>query len=123
MQLIFMKRAVTAPEATLAVAEKTRAALAAIYARRDLPPGARVAITAGSRGIANYLTIMRTAVEFIRERGGKLFLVPAMGSHGGGTVAGRRAVLAGLGITEESVGAPVLDLPMKTFFFAIGYEN
>ena len=31
-----------------------------------------------------------------------------MGSHGGATAAGQRAVLAGLGVTAESVGAEVV---------------
>ncbi|MEW6273628.1 MAG: DUF2088 domain-containing protein [Bacillota bacterium] len=91
------------------IVEKTLSALKIIFTQRKLSPVRKVAITAGSRGIANYLTVLRTVVKFIREQGGEPFLVPAMGSHGGGTVAGRRAVLAGLGITEESVGAPIKD--------------
>jgi len=111
IKLLFMKRKETKQSALTAreVEEQTRLALAAVFGQKKLSPGARVAITAGSRGIANYLTILRTAAEFIREHGAEPFLVPAMGSHGGGTVAGRRAVLTGLGITEESVGAPILD--------------
>ena len=35
------------------------------------------------------------------------FIVPAMGSHGGATAAGQMEVFAGLGITAESVGAPI----------------
>jgi hypothetical protein len=38
----------------------------------------------------------------------KPFIIPAMGSHGGGTAEGQRQVLAELGITEESVGGPVV---------------
>lgn len=77
---------------------------------RALPvkPGDRIAITAGSRGIAHYLTLMQGVAEYVRERGGKPFLVPSMGSHGGGTAAGQVRLLANLGITEESVGAPIL---------------
>jgi hypothetical protein len=33
--------------------------------------------------------------------------VPAMGSHGGSTAAGQEETLAGLGITENQVGAPI----------------
>jgi len=33
--------------------------------------------------------------------------VPAMGSHGGATVEGQRAILAGYGVTEDGVGAPI----------------
>ena len=69
--------------------------------------GQTVAITAGSRGIANIVLILRAAADFIRGCGGEPFLVPAMGSHGGGTAAGQVEVLAHLGITEQSVGCPI----------------
>src|SRR4051794_38307312 len=45
----------------------------------------RVAITAGSRGIANMPAILRACGEAIREAGGDPFVMPAMGSHGGAT--------------------------------------
>jgi len=70
-------------------------------------PGARVAIAVGSRGIAQLQEIVRAVVEEIRRRGGTPFIVPAMGSHGGATAEGQRDVLAGYGITESQVGAPV----------------
>jgi hypothetical protein len=68
----------------------------------------RVAITAGSRGIANMPSIVRAAGEAIKEAGGDPFVMPAMGSHGGATADGQRDVLAGYGITRESVGMPVV---------------
>lgn len=71
-------------------------------------PGQRVAITAGSRGIADIQTVIRTVAEALRTVGAEPFVVPAMGSHGGATVAGQRAVLAEYGITEAEVGAPIL---------------
>jgi hypothetical protein len=70
--------------------------------------GARIAITAGSRGIANIGRILLRLVQKIREAGGEPFLVPTMGSHGGGTAEGQIEVLRSLGITEESTGAPIL---------------
>jgi hypothetical protein len=70
--------------------------------------GQRVAITAGSRGIARIADVIRTVVEEVREAGGEPFIVPAMGSHGGATPRGQVAVLESLGITEEGVGAPIL---------------
>ena len=69
--------------------------------------GQRVAITAGSRGIADIQTVIRTVVEELRAVGAEPFVVPSMGSHGGATVEGQRAVLAEYGITEAEVGAPV----------------
>jgi hypothetical protein len=86
-------------------------AVRAEFARLDLAervyPGASVAITAGSRGIADIPLVIRTVVELVRELGAVPFIVPAMGSHGGATVEGQRHVLAEYGITEQSVGAPI----------------
>lgn len=69
--------------------------------------GAAVAITAGSRGIANIAEILRLVGEEIRALDGKPFLVAAMGSHGGGTAQGMLEVLESLGITPETVRMPV----------------
>jgi len=73
-----------------------------------IQPGERIAITAGSRGIDQYVQIMRVIVSFIKAKGGKPFIVPAMGSHGGAAAEGQREVLRHYGITEESMGAPVI---------------
>ncbi len=70
--------------------------------------GKRVAITAGSRGISGMPVILASLVERLRGWGADPFLVPAMGSHAGATAEGQRAMLADLGITEASVGAPIL---------------
>jgi hypothetical protein len=74
---------------------------------RKLRPGDRIGLTAGSRGIADIVPILATAVQFIREKGFQPYIIPAMGSHGGGTPEGQQKLLAGLGITAESVGAPL----------------
>ena len=71
-------------------------------------PGDRVAITGGSRGIANVGRIVAATAEGIRRLGGEPFVVPAMGSHGGGTAEGQREVLASLGIAEGSCRCPIL---------------
>ena len=70
-------------------------------------PGATIAIGVGSRGIANLEAAVKSLVASIRARGGEPFIFPAMGSHGGATVAGQTQVLADYGITEERVGAPI----------------
>jgi hypothetical protein len=69
--------------------------------------GQTVAVTAGSRGIANIPLILRETVRCLKSLGAEPFIVPAMGSHGGGTVEGQLQVLQGLGVTEGAVGAPV----------------
>lgn len=70
-------------------------------------PGGTVALTVGSRGIAEIGAIARAAVAALRGLGLDPFVVAAMGSHGGGTAEGQRALLAELGVTEESVGCPI----------------
>jgi len=82
--------------------------LARLQLGRRVQRGQRVAITAGSRGIAHIAEILRTVVEHFRQLGAEPFLVPAMGSHGGGTAEGQREVLAAYGITESTMGCPVL---------------
>ena len=73
-----------------------------------IQPGHRVAITAGSRGIADIAEILAGIVEFIKSLGADPFLFPAMGSHGGATAAGQVAMLEQLGVTEASVKAPII---------------
>jgi uncharacterized protein DUF362 len=75
---------------------------------RPLRPGARVAITAGSRGISNLVEMTRAAADAVKAAGGQPFIVPAMGSHGGATGEGQRSLLADLGISEASMGCPVV---------------
>ena len=70
--------------------------------------GARVGITAGSRGIRNISRILKLLVEAVKEAGGDPVIVPAMGSHGGATEEGQSKILASLGILKETMGAPVL---------------
>ena len=67
----------------------------------------RVAITVGSRGIDNIVAITRALVGLAKAAGAKPFIIPAMGSHGGATPAGQTELLASLGVTPESVGAPI----------------
>lgn len=70
-------------------------------------PGDSVAITVGSRGIANIALITRAIVQHLQSLGARPFIVPAMGSHGGGTAEGQRAVIEGYGVTEDYVGCPI----------------
>lgn len=82
---------------------------------QTIKPGMRIAITAGSRGIANVDLITRSLVDYVREKGGEPFIVAAMGSHGGATADGQRKILAKLGITEQAMGCPVkTDMDVRT---------
>ena len=76
--------------------------------RERIRPGGSVALTVGSRGIAGIDVIVRSAIEMLRSLGFSPFVVAAMGSHGGGTAEGQRALLAELGVIEASVGCPIV---------------
>jgi hypothetical protein len=67
----------------------------------------RTALAVGSRGIAGIEGIVRATVRALRRTGREVFVVPAMGSHGGATAAGQEQVLSHLGVSEDTVGAPV----------------
>jgi hypothetical protein len=89
------------------IAGAVEEALAKSQRLRDLRSGAKVAVAVGSRGIAHIATLARSAVAGLKAMGLEPFVVPAMGSHGGGTAEGQVAVLAKLGVTEGSVDAPI----------------
>jgi hypothetical protein len=88
------------------ISARVRAELQSLMNR--IAPEQRVAITAGSRGIANIAVILRACGDVIRELGADPFVMPAMGSHGGATADGQRDMLAGYGITRETVGMPIV---------------
>jgi hypothetical protein len=71
------------------------------------PPLGRVAITAGSRGIANIVGITKAAGEWLRANGAEPFLVPCMGSHNGATAEGQREMIESLGLTEAATGLEI----------------
>jgi hypothetical protein len=89
------------------VAARVRQALEALDLGKKIRPGQTVALTAGSRGIANIPVILKSTADHLKKLGAKPFLVPAMGSHGGGTAEGQRHIIESYGITEEFVGAPI----------------
>lgn len=68
----------------------------------------RIAVAVGSRGIDNLPRIVSGVVRFLRAKGADPFIIPAMGSHGGATADGQRAVLESLGISSQTMGVPVL---------------
>ncbi len=70
--------------------------------------GQSVAITAGSRGIANISEIVGEVVRYVSTIGAKPMIVPAMGSHGGATDSGQAAMLASFGIDEESMKCQIV---------------
>lgn len=73
-----------------------------------LKPGATIAISSGSRGITDIVTIVTSLVNWIKAHGGVPFLTPAMGSHGGATAEGQTQILEEYGLLETNVGAPIV---------------
>jgi hypothetical protein len=86
---------------------EVEAQLARLQLAAQVRPGQTVAVTAGSRGVANIHVILRAAVAHLKRLGAKLFIVPAMGSHAGGTAQGQQALIESYGITEDFVGCPI----------------
>lgn len=89
------------------VANEVDRQLSRLNLRQTVRPGQTVAITAGSRGIANIAEIIRATVAHFKGMGAVPFIVPAMGSHGGGTAEGQREILESYGITEEYTRAEI----------------
>ncbi len=75
--------------------------------RDKVKAGNRIAITAGSRGIGAFVETLSGIVDAVKSCGGEPFVIPAMGSHGGSTPEGQTEILNRLGVTEQSVGAPI----------------
>ena len=72
-----------------------------------IPAGGEVAITVGSRGVANIPLITKTIADFVKEKGATPFIVPAMGSHGGAMAEGQRLIIESYGVTEEAMGCEI----------------
>lgn len=88
--------------------QKLREQLVTKKVLEKIRPGMRVAIATGSRGIANIVTLVATVVDVLKSQGAVPFIVPAIGSQGGATAGGQAMVLRKLGITTETVDAPIL---------------
>ena len=83
------------------------AQLAKLELSSKIRPGQSVAVTCGSRGVADVDVIVKAVADEMLRLGGRPFVVPAMGSHGGATAEGQKKVLDAYGVTEEALGVPV----------------
>ncbi len=90
------------------VREEVFAALGRIHACRTVKRGERIAVTAGSRGIYKIDVILRAVIDSLKAEGATPFIVPAMGSHAGATAEGQKAFIASYGVTEETMGCPIV---------------
>ena len=90
------------------IREAVNTELTRLSLHKRIKPGGRIAITAGSRGIANMAEILKTVADRLKALGADPFIFPAMGSHGGATSGGQLALLAHYGVTEKAMGVPIL---------------
>lgn len=91
------------------VAAETRRRITALLPENDgRLSGKSVAVCVGSRGIASLPELVKGTINALRQRGANPFIVPAMGSHGGATAGGQIEMLASLGVTGASAGAPIV---------------
>jgi hypothetical protein len=74
---------------------------------KAIVPGISIGVAVGSRGITNLLPIVVCLLDQLKKSGCRPFVVPAMGAHGGATAEGQLGVLAGYGITEQTIGTPI----------------
>lgn len=91
------------------IADVEAAARADVVARlaSSVTPGMTVAVGGGSRGLTDRVALLRGVIAGLRDLGAEPFVVPAMGSHGGATAEGQKAMLESLGMTEESLGCEI----------------
>ena len=75
--------------------------------KNKVSPDQKIAVGCGSRGIANIATITKVVIDELIKLGAKPFIFPCMGSHGAATADGQKQVLAGYGITEETMSVPI----------------
>ena len=90
------------------VAAAVREAFAKLDLGGKIRAGQKVAVGVGSRGTHDLRILVKATVECLQARGLAPFVIPAMGSHGGGTADGQARVLAELGITPDGIGVPVV---------------
>jgi hypothetical protein len=107
-QFHFLERKAPSRPALANVGASVQANLAGLGLAAEKLRGRRIAVAVGSRGIASLQEIVRSVCGWLKAQGAQPFVIPAMGSHGGGTAEGQREILAEYGITAEGVGVEVI---------------
>jgi len=90
------------------VRNAVRISLQHLDPKRTFNQGDTIAVAVGSRGISQLHTIVHETLQFLIQIGLKPFILPAMGSHGGGTPRGQENVLRQFGISESEMSVPVI---------------
>lgn len=81
--------------------------LASVLAEQSLI-GKKIGVLVGSRGIRNLQAIVTYLIQNLQANGAEVVVLPAMGSHGGATAEGQRAILEEYGLAQEITGVPIL---------------
>lgn len=89
------------------ISSETTGQLKSLNLELKVKPQETVAITVGSRGIANIATITKAVVDHIKSIGGAPIIIPSMGSHGGATAEGQRQLIENFGVTENAMGCEI----------------
>src|ERR1700674_3550661 len=95
---IFRVRQIFEAPRMLEIAGEVQRQLGKLRLAEQIKPGESVAVAVGSRGIANLHLITKAIIDHLKTLRAEPFIVPAMGSHGGGTAEGQRQVLQSYGI-------------------------
>jgi Lactate racemase N-terminal domain len=107
-RLYLIQQNVTAPRLKKPAAATLEEKLKACKQMDKIKPGDRVAITGSSRGIRDLTEVLRVLVAKISQKGAVPFIAPSMGAQGGGTAEGQAQMLESNGISEDTVGAPII---------------
>lgn len=89
------------------VAGRVEEELQRLHLSKRVKSGETIAITVGSRGIHDIAIVAKAIVDHCKGLGAVPFIVPAMGSHGGGTAEGQAGLLASFGVTPERMGCEI----------------
>ncbi len=73
-----------------------------------IKPGMDIALAVGSRGISGQLAVIKALIAYLQALGARPAIIPAMGSHGGPSARGQKELLAGYGISEQSLGIKII---------------
>lgn len=102
----FLKVAQSLSSETIDSIEETVSSEFGKFSGIDLK-GKSVALGVGSRGIKHQRQVVEAVLKELKAVGAEPFIIPTMGSHGGGSAEGQLKVLESYGYTEASMGVPI----------------
>lgn len=75
---------------------------------KRIEKGSKVAIAVGSRNIDKLSDVVAALITEVKKIGGIPFIIPSMGSHGGGTAEGQVEILRDLDISIKNLDTPII---------------